>query len=262
MVYKIRGEGGGVMVVTEREKEILLFEQHEHAKVCGEFAKAWREDYFVDNKRRKSVVYAIFEHDNGWIELDQKPLLNRETQVPYSFINYPLKPKLLAYTNCINRVEKQDDYAALICSLHYTSFFENYTNGRGEDFVTRERLRQEKLVKRLKIEEQSLLFHYNLLQFCDNLSLYLCLNEPGVAKKDEFIWFRRGFSQKFTYNNQKRLIAHWLDKNTVSLTDFPFERELTVSVSYKKIEKSRIHRLQEDYEESEPQKRVITIVKG
>ncbi|MFN7252757.1 MAG: DUF3891 family protein [Anaerobacillus sp.] len=250
------------MVVTERENEILLFEQHEHARVCGEFAKQWRDDYFSGHDNRKSVTYAIFEHDNGWIELDQQPLLNKETLLPYSFIDYPLKPKLAAYTNCINRVEKEDDYAALICSLHYTSFFEGYANGRGAEFITQERLRQEKLRRRLKINKESLLFHYNLLQFCDNLSLYLCLNEPGVDKENEFFWFREGFSQTFSYNSQKRLMAKWLNKDTVSLSDFPFKEEITVTLNYKAIPKKRICHLQEEYDTKAMQQRIVKLVKG
>lgn len=250
------------LVVTEIEDHILLFEQHEHARVCGEFAEAWKEEYFVGEENKASVIYAIYEHDNGWIELDRYPLLNRKTLVPYSFINYPLGEKLQAYTNGINRVEQQDNYAALICSLHYTSFFEGYTNGRGEDFLTQERERQEKFRQQLTINNESLLFHYRLLQFCDNLSLYLCMNEPGVDKQNEFVWFRRGFAQKFPYNNQRKIIAHWLDKETVSLTDFPFKNEITVTLNYKKVKKSNVLNLQQEYEQKPLEQRVVTIVKG
>lgn len=250
-----------MLVVIERGEDILLFEQHEHAKTCGQLASLWRKDYFYGLDRRNSVIYAIYEHDNGWIELDEKPLLNMETLLPYSFIDYPLKPKLEAYTTCIDRIAKRDHYAALLCSLHYTSFFENYTNGRGEDFLTKERKRQKLLKKGLEVDEESLEFHYNLLQFCDNLSLYLCMNEPGVTKKDEFLWFRKGFFQKFSYNDRRKLIAHWLDDKTVSLSDFPFEKEVCISVNYKIIKKNRVGYLQEDYENTKIKQRVVTIVK-
>ncbi|OIJ18959.1 hypothetical protein BKP45_14625 [Anaerobacillus alkalidiazotrophicus] len=251
------------MVVTEREHEVLLFEQHEHAKVCGELAEAWCEEYFIGKRKRKSVIYAIYEHDNGWIELDESPLINRERKIPFSFIDYPLTPKIKAYKKGIDIIEKKDRYAALICSLHYASFFERYTNGRGEDFLSLERDRQKKLKEKLhihKLEEEELLFHYYLLQFCDNLSLYLCMNEPGVDKKNELIWFRKGFSQRFAFNNKKRIVAHWLDKNTVSLTDFPFSKELTVSLKYKCIQKSQMSNLQVEYKHQKSRQRKITIV--
>ncbi|MCT8137946.1 DUF3891 family protein [Anaerobacillus sp. CMMVII] len=250
------------MVVTERRDEILLFEQHEHAKVCGEFAQAWKDEYFDGNEKRESVLYAIYEHDNGWIELDQRPLLNKETKLPHSFIDYPLSPKLEAYTKGINYIEQHDEYAALICSLHYASFFERYTNGRGEVFLAQERKRQRKLLQVLTVEKETLQFHYDLLQFCDNLSLYLCMNEPGVDKKNEFSWFKRGFQQRFHFNQKRRIIAHWLDKNTVSVEDFPFSCELTVSMGYKKIKKNRILSLEKEYEAAENQQRVITLVGG
>ena len=255
---------GDDMVVTENHDEILLFEQHEHAKACGEFAKAWRDDYFIGDKKREKVIYAIYEHDNGWIQLDDQPILNKQTQIPYSFSNYPLKSKLKAYTNGINRIEKEDDYAALICSLHYASFFEGYTNGRGEGFLRQERRRQQNLIEKLNIntEDEEFRFHYNLLQFCDNLSLYLCMNRPGVDKKNEMIWFRNGFSQKFHFNNERTIIAHWLDEETITLTDFPFKQEVSVSIHYKSIKKRCLSNLQEEYERQQLQQRTVTIIKG
>ncbi|WP_161568286.1 DUF3891 family protein [Anaerobacillus alkaliphilus] len=250
------------MVVTEKDGEILLFEQHEHARVCGELARLWRDDYFIGHKYKDSVIYAIDEHDNGWIELDQYPLVNEETKLPYSFVDYPLTPKLEAYVNGINRIAECDPYAGLICSLHYASFFEHYTNGRGQDFLCQERRRQNKLRQYVSVNFASLKFHYDLLQFCDNLSLYLCMNDPGVNKEEEFSWFRRGFSQVFPYNNHQKIIAHWLDRETVSVTAFPFCREVTVSLDYKTIRRSQLPSLQYQYEHSEVKQRVVTLVKG
>nr|WP_253735858.1 DUF3891 family protein [Paenibacillus sp. FJAT-26967] len=30
--------------------------------------------------------------------------------------------------------------------------------------------------------------HFKLLKLCDELSLYVCLNEPGVSKDEEHPW--------------------------------------------------------------------------
>lgn len=249
------------MVVTEQHGEVLLFEQHEHARVCGELARAWRGDYFIGKEFRDSVIFAIDQHDNGWIELDQCPKIDEDTGLPYSFMNYPLKTKLGAYRKCIDRIAKYDDYAALICSLHYASFFEDYTDGRGEDFLLQERKRQTKLRKHLTINNASLKFHYDILQFCDNLSLYLCLNEPGVSKENEFQWFREGFLQRFQFNDKKKMTAHWLNHKTVALSDFPFKQEVTISLSYKSILRSNLCLLEEQYQTLLPKQRVVTIVK-
>lgn len=252
------------MVVTEINDNIFFFEQHEHAQLCGRIAEEWRDEYFFGEERRKSVEYAIYEHDNGWIELDRKPIFNQKSKLPYSFVDHPLKAKLHGYTVGIDRIEEKDRYAALLCSLHYCSFFESYTNGRGKDFLTNERKRQEQLREALSVEKNDvpLKFHYDLLQFCDNLSLYLCMNRPGVLKKDEFIWFRNGFSQRFAFNNYKRIIAHWLDENTVTLNDFPFKKEVELAIRYKVINRRNLDRLEEEYDEARYHLRVVTIVKG
>lgn len=255
--------GGDRMVVTERENEVLLFEQHEHARVCGELAEAWREDFFQGIEWRDSVIYAIHEHDNGWIELDKSPLLNETNNLPFSFIDYPLAPKLKAYKSCIDRVVKKDLYAGLLCSLQYSSFFEKYSNGRGEDFLSYEQKRQKQLKQKLSLDnsqEETLAFHFQLLQFCDHLSLYLCMNEPGVNKENEMIWFRKGFSQRFQFNQRERMIAQWIDQKTVALHSFPFKQEITVKLPYKIISKRDMDDLQRAYAKQTTEYRIVTIV--
>ena len=77
-------------------------------------------------------------------------------------------------------------------------------------------------------KEQFAMFdkHYKLLKFCDELSLYVCMNKPGVKKKDEIDLFKDGFegTEMFNSEEEKLIQAEWVDEETIRLHHFHFKR--------------------------------------
>ncbi|WNF24703.1 DUF3891 family protein [Mesobacillus jeotgali] len=232
------------MIIHEREKDFIMVAQHDHALVSRDAAKCWRDDYFFGIEKKDSVVLAVREHDRCWIEPDKEPLWNEDTQQPYSFMDYPGSPKLVFYKEGIDEVAQMDSYAGLLCSLHYASFLQDATSMIGKNFWSAEKQRQQKLLKELEIEDDNILsFHLNLLKFCDNLSLYICLNEPGTPKEQEHYFYKKGFPQKFSFMNDQTIHAEWLDQETVSLSHSPFSKKLQVIFLFKAVEKQLINEI-------------------
>lgn len=255
------------MIIHEREDEFIMVAQHDHARVSEEAAQWWRDDYFQGLDKKESVVLAVREHDRCWIEPDKEPLWNEHTQQPYSFMDYPGSPKLAFYKKGIDDIVQIDHYAGLLCSLHYASFLEDATSTIGKDFWNEENQRQQKLLKELgikkdELEIEQLDFHLNILKFCDNLSLYICLNEPGISKTDEHYFYRNGLPQKFAFANNKPINAQWIDQETVSLSISPFKTNLKVSLPYKAIKKEKIcgQGLIAAYQESSVLLRKVTFI--
>jgi hypothetical protein len=229
------------MIIHEREKDFIMVAQHDHARISMETAINWRDDYFEGLDRKDSVVLAVREHDRCWIEPDKDPLWNEQTEQPYSFMDYPGSPKLDFYKRGIDEVVQMNPYAGLLCSLHYASFLEDATSTIGKNFWNEEKQRQEFLLKDLRITHDPVLtFHLNLLKFCDNLSLYICLHDPGTPKELEHYFYRDGFPQRFSFAGEKPIHANWLDKETVTLSISPFKRPLKVKLPYKSVAKEQI----------------------
>ncbi|WP_077213502.1 DUF3891 family protein [Bacillus dakarensis] len=233
------------MIVAQQNDSFIMINQHDHAKVSGLLAENWRDDYFFGVERKLDVIFAIYEHDRGWIDLDKNPLLNKRTQIPFSFIDYPLAPKIAHYKKGIDEVEFKNKYAALLCSLHYGSFLQHSDDQYSQNFYKQEVQRQQTLLKMLNIigiiqKEKQLQYHLDMLKFCDNLSLYICLNKPGVDKSKEHPFYRNGFSQRFHFANNQRIDAHWKDEETVSLSVSPHAKEVEVLLPYKEVEKKHI----------------------
>lgn len=185
------------MIVRQRGNQYILIHQHQHALMSGVFAENLEQTI----RPLKETLYAITYHDVGWIELDQEIRWDEQNNRPYSFTDYPLAQKLTAYNRGITEVEANSIYAGYLCSKLYASYLEKTDDPLAEEFLNKERIRRQRMRKYLNLEEkQYLIDNFRLLRFCDDLSLALCLNEPGDQKHP---WYQNGIQ----YNGKN---FHWV----------------------------------------------------
>ncbi|MCS7458652.1 DUF3891 family protein [Paenibacillus doosanensis] len=242
------------MIIRETEEAFILIAQHEHARLSGQIAGHLGADLFGDESLREDVLLAVYEHDRSWIRLDDAPIWNDRAESPFSFTDYPLLPKLLCYRVGLDEIERMSAYAALLCSKHFASFQDLRQSKRQAciDFCREEALRQERILNSLSCDEAQAEKHFRLLQLCDDLSLYVCMNEPGADKEHEHPWFRFGFKLSEALGLGDKLMAEGADGERIALTPFPLERACTVSLKYKRVAKELAGRLGIDqaYKES------------
>ncbi|MCP8617177.1 DUF3891 family protein [Salirhabdus salicampi] len=226
------------MIVVENEHYFQLIKQHEHGIISGEIANHLLHPFFIDNEH--TVKYAIKHHDIAWDKIDEYPKWNEERMKPYSFIDYPTNKKVGFYQQGISLVESSYPYAGLLCSLHYVSFFSmNDDEKHVQTFLKNEFNRRQRILEQVKVSEKRVELHKRTLQFCDDLSLYICMNKPGVSKEEELSWFREGFQQRFSFMEDK-IHGHWRDKKHVVIDPFPFKTNFTVSIPFKRVKKTDI----------------------
>ena len=213
------------MIVRERPDAFLLFGQHEHALIAGEFALRWREG----PDPLESTLYAIVNHDLGWSELDQDVLWNEEKDRPYSFVDYPLDLKLPAQRRGIDAVEEFDPYAGCLCSMHYARFLLDSRRPEEVQFREAEKERRDSLEQRMSDSERgNLERNFRFLRLCDGLSLFLCLNEPGG--EDSPPPYPGGFEFDGT-----RFEPVWEDRRTLRLDPNPFSEAFGIEIPYRTI---------------------------
>jgi hypothetical protein len=206
----------------------VLVEQHHHGLVSGEFARHWAAQIPI----REAALYAIANHDVGWRELDDAVRWNDETGRPYSFLDYPAGPKLRAYANGLDHVQERSSYAACLCSMHYGSFVRDAQRGPEVSFREAEAARRRGIETTLSEEEiGSLEYNFRLLQLCDDLSLFVCLNEPG---RNDFPHYKGGFGFMGT-----RLQPVWEDERTLRLNPNPFSEDFGIEVPYLSVGRDR-----------------------
>jgi len=175
------------MIIREQNNGFIMIKQHDHAQISSKLYQQLPEKFLPKKEYQFEVNYAIEQHDCGWIPFDETPFWNDKANEPYSFTNFPTEPKTVLYEYGINRVEEKYPYAALLCSEHYTRFLRKSMDKTAKNFVQKEQARQERILKQLNIAKDLWMAHYEILQFFDNLSLYICLNEPGTPHEEEFV---------------------------------------------------------------------------
>jgi uncharacterized protein DUF3891 len=209
------------VIVRERPNSFVLFEQHHHGLVSGEVARHWAARIPI----REAALYAIANHDVGWRELDETVRWNDETGHPYSFLDYPVGPKLRAYANGLDYVQAHSPYAACLCSMHYGSFVRDARREPEISFREAEAARRRGIEATLSEEEiGGLEYNFRLLQLCDDLSLFVCLNEPG---RNDYPHYRDGFGFMGT-----RLQPVWEDERTLRLDPNPFSEDFWIELPY------------------------------
>ncbi|MCL9661213.1 DUF3891 family protein [Paenibacillus hunanensis] len=245
------------MIWREREHSFIMIRQHDHARVSGEFSRSLHAGPTRDEKRWDEVLLGCEQHDRGWIPLDRIPIWNDAKQRPFSFLDFPEPAKLVFYRYGIDQMEEMSPYAAMLASLHYCALISHYG---AEDpfcraFLDEEQERQERIKALTSPGEDELRFHRAVLELCDDLSLYACLNEPGVDKAHELDWWKDGFDvgKKMEAANYETIMPGWLDERYVELDPFPFQQPVEVTIVYREVSKSSIAEqgLAEAYEASE-----------
>jgi len=253
-------------VIYERKHDWVMIPQYHHSLLSGDISKNWGMDDLKEDNRWDDVTLAIAQHDCAWIDLDETPFWNDRAKSPYSFIDFPINLRMTFYTKGIDQLERQSPYAGLLCSMHFHSFFVESKELAAIEFAKQEKARQSRLIEQLNLFESGskelLHLHFLLIQFCDNLSLYLCLQEPGTPKTEEFPWFKNGFPELFPFANGRKIMAEWLDSKRVSLHPFPLASPTVVSVRIKEVSKVNIQQygIAKAYKDTNWTERTFTLI--
>ncbi|MFD2704489.1 DUF3891 family protein [Salibacterium lacus] len=221
------------MIINEAEAFYECIPQHEHARISAEIIKRWADEAVKHGPYWNELVPAVREHDRAWIPLDNDPLTD-EKGSPYDFTNYPEKPKTEAYQRGILETDRIHRYCGLLVSRHYASFFDTALTETGRRFREQETQRQQTWRKELQ-EPDTEDSHLKILQFCDDLSLYLCTNTPGASKDKENTWFKNGFRQHFAFLNNETIQAEFNGKQNVSLAPFPMQDALDITIHGRQV---------------------------
>lgn len=220
------GKGCWRLILREREDRFILIRQHDHGRISGDFADHWKEP--IDRSTRIGIRF----HDVGWEALDREVRWNPATGKPYSFEDYPLDEKLPSYTAGVDRVEAKDLFAGCICSMHFVSFFTDLKEPEAIRFVEREQARQKRLIAAMgEGERKKLKGSLGLLKLCDDLSLFLCLNEPG---QNEHPWYREGFRREGEF-----LQPVWEARDQLRIDPSPFRCSFEVRIPYQMVARDR-----------------------
>jgi hypothetical protein len=237
----------------ERDPQLLVIRQTDHAFLAGFFAREWGNERFTKPQPNAPFTLAVAEHDNGWGEWELHPQLDPKTHLPYSFMSIPTATHIALYQKGIERLVKVDHYAGLLASMHATGLYDRARatmpgfsakyvkvdeNHLVNDFVQQLRLQQLRLKVDLRanvatkpfMEDPLVNANVARLEALDRLSLHFCLNPQQDALVDAVPINDQG--------EDADLELHAEGANVVAVAPYPFRRDsLSFSIMARRVPK-------------------------
>lgn len=226
-----------MLVQYRHDGRLRLFRQHHHALVSGELAGAWRGISWEPESLPFDLVLATALHDLAWRGLDREPRLDPESRRPFAFHEHPLDEKLAAYKEGLDEVAAIHPYAALLGSLHYTSFPDVRS---AEGFQAAEGKRRAALERELEIgpeERATVDRQLAFLRLFDSLSIFLCLTPPSASTEEQPSWVQGAHHLEVPSGGTFHLT--WVDDEVVHVDPFPFRETLELRFPYRQLAKDR-----------------------
>jgi hypothetical protein len=164
----------------------LLISQVEHARVSGELARHWREEFSHD------VLNAIAHHDDGWAAWEASPKMNPASGAPFSFLEMPLPAALVIWDHSIAAGGEYGPLAAYIVAGHFYNLLSNSENSKDPlavAWLTAKRKHRTAWLDEWVRAEPSHTLDYakhaqQMLLIADLFSLWLCCDCPGDGAEE------------------------------------------------------------------------------
>jgi hypothetical protein len=218
----------------------------EHMDLCTQMARAYGNDRFEPIKPADEVLYAIANHDRGWDEYDQSPMVDQQTGLPFIMAKTPPAEAVKTNSGSPNFNEANNPYSGLLSSMHTWGLYnKRYGFSRFalrirpdsvsvpvldvnrkmiDSMLEGEVKRQQRLKQKLAenprtkalLEEPRLFQNYKQLQFFDTLSLYFHLVHAGDRGNETYICVPMSAEADATVEVKE------LGDGSYSLDPFPF----------------------------------------
>lgn len=137
---------------------------------------AWLADGLAQRPSRDTVLLATREHDNGWEQVDGRPIIERTTGRPHHFMNAPARIKRGIWPRGVAHLEPVDPAAAALVAQHALSVLERRPGAAWRRFFTSMVAERDRLLSTGAYENRlvTLLEDYRMVFLGDLLSLVFC----------------------------------------------------------------------------------------
>lgn len=214
------------MIIQEHATAYRFISQHDHGRISGLFAQAWR-DPVTGERASDALICATYLHDILWVPIDLLPRFL--DGIPLDFIAFPETDKLAAYAHGIVSVSSVDAYMGLLHARHFSEFVSRERHPRFRSEM--DALIAELAAKITPIERARAADDLALLRLFDVFSLLLCMTGPHIARKPppwldpSPLLVRRG------------LEAFWPAPDQFSIGPRAFEQPFSVRIPYREVPK-------------------------
>ena len=211
------------MIVAVADDRLLVITQNDHAHFASELLSLWRTDGLPEHPRRRELLFAAREHDNGWREADAAPIC-RATGQPHDFMTVPRELRWEIWHRGTARFVTSEPYAALLILRHALHLHRSHRGDEAWDDVLQAWQRIEsQLLEQHAFDPAAVELDYRWIDLSDELSLAACnrWTDPLVA---------HGIRAELRTANDSIL-----EGNTLFLDPFPLAGTTTLKIACRLI---------------------------
>jgi hypothetical protein len=221
----------------------------EHMDLCTQMARAYGNDRFESITPYEEVLYTVANHDRGWDEYDQQPVVDPASGLPFIMAKTPPQDAVKTNKGSPDFNETHHAYCGLLSSMHTWGLYNkrygfsrfvlrvrpgttsvpiadaNRTmlNGMLDDELKRQaRLKSDLAAKPATsalVEDKKIFQNYKQLQFFDTLALYFHLYHAGERGNETYIHVPVSAEEDATVELKQ------IDERRYSLNPFPFAND-------------------------------------
>ena len=205
------------MIIAQLGEQLRVTTQNDHAHFAGELLSLWTRDGLPTHPRRRQLLFAARQHDNGWRETDSAPHCNPATKRPHDFLSLPFEERKRLWNRGLHRFAETEPYASALILRHAL----NLHRSRVEDPAWRETLNTWREIEQRGFED------------------------PGLSEKDiesDYPWIdlsdllSLGFSAQWPTAFERYGYRAYCEPETLFIDPFPLAGETTFRIPYRLIE--------------------------
>ncbi len=163
------------MIVAPAGGQWLVTTQNDHAHFAGELLSLWHSGGMPEHPRRRELLFAAREHDNGWRELDSAPMCNPASGRPVDFTSVSRETRWRVWHRGTLRYVEREPYATLLILRHALHLHRaHHSDPEWSDILAQWRELEAELMALTGASRRQVADDYRWIELSDLLSLAAC----------------------------------------------------------------------------------------
>jgi uncharacterized protein DUF3891 len=172
------------VIVRPAHDSLHLITQPDHAHLAAKIIE--HSVSLAARPRRDAILLAVAEHDNGWTEEDDAPMLNPATGQLADFINVPIEVRHRVWPCAVQRLAQHPWTAALVAEHAVVVYDRFRAEPDWEPFFSGMEAARDDMVRASGLPMAALVSDYEFVRLADLISLLFCMGIPHPQRFAEW----------------------------------------------------------------------------
>jgi hypothetical protein len=174
------------VIIRDLAGSAILITQPDHARLARQLMTSFTSRGFATTERRASILHAIEQHDNGWREVDEAPLVGRDGRL-LDFVSAPIDVRQAIWPRGAQRLAADPVAGALVAHHAVTIYARFRGDAAWTGFFSRMEHIRDRFAAQAELGAHALARDYFFLRIADLMSLSFCAGSPEPQTLEDHV---------------------------------------------------------------------------